>query len=141
MYARKSLTIINRVLDDEDEAPVSALLWAYYYLAQHYDYYENTETALKYIDKAIEHTPTLIELFMCKAKILKHASEFDEAADCMDEARELDTADRYLNSKSAKYHLRANRLELAASVCGKFTRVRDVASLYALNLHTYYLKT
>ena len=112
------------ILDADSNAPVSALLWAYYYLAQHYDYYENSETALKYINKAIEHTPTLIELFMCKAKILKHASEFEEAADWMDEAREMDTADRYLNSKSAKYHLRANRLEVAASVCGKFTRVR-----------------
>jgi peptide alpha-N-acetyltransferase len=34
----------------------------------------------------------------------------------------LDTADRYINSKSAKYHLRANRIELATSVCAKFTR-------------------
>jgi len=75
------------------------------------------------VNKAIEHTPTLIELFSCKAKILKHSGKFDKAADVMDEARELDTADRYLNSKSAKYHLRTNRLEMAATVCGKFTRV------------------
>jgi len=98
-------------------------VWAYYYLAQHYDYYENSDLALRYIEKAIQHTPTLIELFMSKAKILKHAGEFDEAADVMDEARELDTADRYINSKSAKYHLRANRIEIATTVCGKFTRV------------------
>lgn len=84
---------------------------------------ENTDLALKYVDKAIEHTPTLIELFICKAKIYKHAGEFEKAAEFMDEARELDTADRYVNSKSAKYHLRANHIDIATTVCGKFTRV------------------
>jgi peptide alpha-N-acetyltransferase len=40
----------------------------------------------------------------------------------MDEARELDTADRYINSKCAKYFLQANDIEQATAVCGKFTR-------------------
>lgn len=51
--------------------PASALLWVYYYLAQHYDYLEQTEKALCYIDAAIEHTPTLIELFVTKGRIYK----------------------------------------------------------------------
>ncbi|OXA45499.1 N-alpha-acetyltransferase 16, NatA auxiliary subunit [Folsomia candida] len=108
--------------DDEKVASASALLWTYYYLAQHYDYHRDTDTALAYIEKAIEHTPTLIELFMCKGRIYKHMGDMNTAAQWMDEARELDTADRFINSKSAKYQLRANRVEAAAAVCGKFTR-------------------
>lgn len=51
--------------------PASALLWVYYYLAQHYDFLKQTEKALSYIDAAIEHTPTLIELFVTKGRIYK----------------------------------------------------------------------
>lgn len=51
--------------------PASCLLWVYYFLAQHYDYLQQTEKALMYIDAAIEHTPTLIELFVTKGRIYK----------------------------------------------------------------------
>lgn len=56
---------------EEVEQPASALLWSYYYAAQHFDYKQNPLRALKYIDAAIEHTPTLIELFIIKGKIFK----------------------------------------------------------------------
>ena len=52
------------------EAP-SCLVWTYYYLSQHFDFKRDIERALYYIDKALEHTPTLIELFVFKAKIFK----------------------------------------------------------------------
>lgn len=44
----------------------------------------------------------------------------------MDEAQSLDTADRYINSKCAKYLLRAGQMERAEKMCAKFTRVRRV---------------
>ncbi|VEN54859.1 unnamed protein product, partial [Callosobruchus maculatus] len=102
--------------------PVSALLWVYYYLAQHYDYLKQTEKALSYIDAAIEHTPTLIELFIVKGRIYKHAGDPMEACSWLDEAQALDTADRYVNSKCAKYMLRADRVRDAEASCAKFTR-------------------
>lgn len=40
-------------------------------MAQHYDYLKETTTALKYIETAINHTPTLIELFIVKGQIFK----------------------------------------------------------------------
>ena len=40
----------------------------------------------------------------------------------MDTARELDTADRYLNSKTVKYYLRANNVARAEDLAGMFTR-------------------
>ena len=41
----------------------------------------------------------------------------------MDEAQSLDTADRYVNSKCAKYMLKANLIQEACDMCSKFTRV------------------
>ena len=41
----------------------------------------------------------------------------------MDEGRSLDTADRYVNSKSAKYFLRANEIGKAVETIGMFTKV------------------
>ncbi|XP_058812640.1 N-alpha-acetyltransferase 15, NatA auxiliary subunit [Topomyia yanbarensis] len=102
--------------------PASALLWTLYYLAQHYDHLRESEKALDFINAAIEHTPTLIELFVTKARIYKHAGDVLEAVKWMDEAQSLDTADRYINSKCAKYMLRANQIKEAEDVCAKFTR-------------------
>lgn len=112
--------------DQENESvakePASALLWTYYYIAQHYDHLRNTKKALEFIDLAIEHTPTLIELFVVKGRIYKHAGDPQEAFKWLDEAQSLDTADRYVNSKCAKYMLRANMVSEAEDMCAKFTR-------------------
>uniref|UniRef100_A0A8C2IZM5 N(alpha)-acetyltransferase 15, NatA auxiliary subunit a n=1 Tax=Cyprinus carpio TaxID=7962 RepID=A0A8C2IZM5_CYPCA len=67
-------------------------------------------------------TPTLIELFLIKAKIYKHAGNIREAARWMDEAQALDTADRFINSKCAKYLLKAGLIKEAEEMCSKFTR-------------------
>ena len=56
--------------DDEIEQP-TAYLWTLYLLAQHYDNKRDTIKALKLIDEAIEHTPTLVELYMTKGRIFK----------------------------------------------------------------------
>ncbi|XP_060532517.1 N-alpha-acetyltransferase 15, NatA auxiliary subunit [Cylas formicarius] len=112
--------------------PASALLWVYYYLAQHYDYLGRTEKALQFIDTAIEHTPTLIELFVTKGRIYKHAGDPQEAYRWLDEAQAMDTADRYINSKCAKYMLRANLIKEAEETCSKFTR-EGVSAMENLN--------
>lgn len=59
------------ILDTSNKEPASALLWVYHYLAQHYDYLNDIQKALTYIDMAIAHTPTLIELFVTKGRIFK----------------------------------------------------------------------
>lgn len=112
--------------------PASALLWTLYFLAQHYDHLRDTEKALHYIDLAIAHTPTLIELFVAKGRIYKHAGDLVEAFKWVDEAQSLDTADRYINSKCAKYMLRANLVKEAEEICAKFTR-EDVPAMENLN--------
>lgn len=98
------------------------VLWVYYYLAQHYDYLGQFDKAQEYVKIALEHTPTLIELLTLKGKIYKHMDEWDKAVEQVHEAQRLDTADRYLNSKCAKYLLRANKVAQAEEMCSKFTR-------------------
>lgn len=122
--------------DNEKEGlprePASALLWTYYFLAQHFDYQRNTVKALEFINLAIEHTPTLIELFVAKGKIYKHSGDPFEGYRQLDEAQSLDTADRYINSKCAKYMLRANKIKDAEEMCAKFTR-EGVSAMENLN--------
>lgn len=57
--------------DDGKEEPPTTLLWVQYFLAQHYDVIGQQTLSLEYINAAIESTPTLIELFLIKAKIYK----------------------------------------------------------------------
>lgn len=105
-----------------DRESPSCLLWTYFYLAQHFDYRGDIARALDYIDRALEHTPTLIELYVFKGKLFKHAGNPVEAYRWLNESQAMDTADRYINSKAAKYMLRANMLEEAEQLCAKFTR-------------------
>lgn len=118
--------------DSEEKEPATALLWTYYYAAQHYDYLGCTAKALDLINAAIEHTPTLIELFVAKARVYKHAGDIHEALRFLDEAQALDTADRYINSKCAKYMLRGNLIKEAEDMCAKFTR-EGVSAVENLN--------
>ncbi|XP_023649340.2 N-alpha-acetyltransferase 16, NatA auxiliary subunit-like [Paramormyrops kingsleyae] len=115
-----------------EREPPTTLLWVQYFLAQHFDRMDRKVAALEYINAAIESTPTLIELFYVKAKIYKHAGNLREAARWMDEAQSLDTADRFINSKCAKYMLRAGMVKEAEDMCSKFTR-EGTSSMENLN--------
>ena len=53
------------------EVPASALMWTLYVQAQHYDALGELSRALESINRALEHTPTNVDLYMCKAKIYK----------------------------------------------------------------------
>ncbi|KAI0228220.1 hypothetical protein L0F63_006205 [Massospora cicadina] len=104
------------------QEPPTAYLWTIYFLAQHHDKVGDHTQALELIDRAIEHTPTLVELHMTKARIYKHLGQLDKAMSSMDEARELDLQDRYVNTKCAKYMLRNDRVEDAEQIITLFVR-------------------
>lgn len=59
------------ISDPDPEEPPSAILWVWFFLAQHFDTLGHHQLALDYIEKAIAHTPTHIELYMLKSKIYK----------------------------------------------------------------------
>lgn len=67
-----------------------------------------------------KYTVWIMKLIIC---VLQHAGDVEEAVRLMDEAQSLDTADRYINSKCAKYMLKGNLVQEAADMCSKFTRV------------------
>ena len=46
------------------------------YQAQHHDRLGDTAVALGQVERCIQHTPTLVEAYGVKARILKHAGEF-----------------------------------------------------------------
>ena len=50
------------------------------FTSNHFDYVRNLEKALFYINLAIEQTPTFVEFYMIKSKILKHAYMLNESA-------------------------------------------------------------
>ncbi|KAL8280686.1 hypothetical protein RQP46_007009 [Phenoliferia psychrophenolica] len=100
----------------------AAYLWTLYFLAQHHSALSAHSTALSLVDLAMAHTPSLPELSMLKARILKRAGDVDGALQAMTDARLLDGQDRFLNSKSAKYHLRADQVDEAEKIVGLFTK-------------------
>ena len=98
-------------------------IWTLYFLAQHHSFLGRHEKAIELLDEAMTHTPTLPELYMFKARVLKRAGDPFGAAKYMDQARTLDLQDRFLNTKCGKYRLRAGLVEEAVEVFGLFTKV------------------
>ncbi|KAK9371241.1 NMDA receptor-regulated protein 1-domain-containing protein [Lipomyces kononenkoae] len=111
----------NGSAKEKDNSPTT-YLWTIYYLAQHYSKIGQPDLACEYITKAIEHTPTLVEVHMAKAKILKRKGDHVAASEAMTRARELDLQDRFVNTKAAKYLMRAGKSDEAVSVVSLFTK-------------------
>lgn len=99
-----------------------SLIWTLSFLGQHYSYLNKHDLALEYIDKALCLDPKMLELHMYKAKILKHCGDYSNAADCMVYARKLDTSDRFINTKAAKYLMRAGKMNEAIDTISLFTK-------------------
>lgn len=109
---------------------------AYYFLAQHYNYYlsRDLDKAMEFIDKAIELEPQSVDFHMTKARIWKHLGDTQKASEIMEQARGLDTRDRHINTKAAKYQLRNDETEAAIKTLGMFTRAETVGGPLA-DLH------
>ncbi|XP_023770332.1 N-terminal acetyltransferase A complex auxiliary subunit NAA15 [Lactuca sativa] len=108
-----------------EKEPPSTLMWTMFYLAQHYDRRGLYHIALTKIDEAMQHTPTVIDLYSFKSKILKHGGDFTAAAALADEARCMDLADRYVNSQCVKRMLQADQVPLAEKTAVLFTKDGD----------------
>ncbi|KAF8999086.1 NMDA receptor-regulated protein 1-domain-containing protein [Cyathus striatus] len=89
--------VAKTLLPTEDSDP-STHLWTLYYLAQHHSHLHRHQEALKLLEEALAHTPTLPELHMCVARVLKRAGDPWGAAKALNDARLLDGQDRFLNT-------------------------------------------
>jgi N-alpha-acetyltransferase 15/16, NatA auxiliary subunit len=106
--------------------PPTTLLWTLYFLALHYAHpksQRDVSKSLEFIEQAIQHTPTLVELYLTKARLLKYQNDMPGAVDAIMVARDLDMQDRFVNTKVGKYLLRNNRNDEALRLLREFTRV------------------
>jgi len=106
--------------------PPTTLLWTLYFLSLHHAHPKSKRDlaeSFQYIDEAINHTPTLVELYLTKARLFKYKGDLSAAVDVIRMARELDMQDRFVNSKVGKYLLRNNRNDEALQILKDFTRV------------------
>ncbi|CAE6457624.1 unnamed protein product [Rhizoctonia solani] len=120
--------------------PPTTYLWALYFLGQHYSYCGNQEKALSFLDTAIAHTPTLPELYTARGRALKRAGDFVRAYLAVEAGRLLDGQDRWLNGKSAKYAMRAGKVEDAQNLLGLFTRIFDDIWDDQYDFHSYCIR-
>ncbi|KAG0142562.1 hypothetical protein CROQUDRAFT_662352 [Cronartium quercuum f. sp. fusiforme G11] len=131
-------TVAERLRSDfesvtETDSSPSAYLWVLHFLAQLYSsrHFGLTTEALEVAQLAIQHTPTLPDLYLSLAHVYKRAGAYTKAAETLRVARELDGQDRYLNSKCAKYILRSIRSETERESQAKLlTECRRLAGLY-----------
>jgi N-alpha-acetyltransferase 15/16, NatA auxiliary subunit len=107
---------------DEEEQDPTVQLWLYYYNSQHQYRMGNVEEALTFINKGIEHTPTVIELYVHKAKIMQFAGNRQLASDLVDMSRDLDQADRYLNALASKYLFKVDNVKQAYDTMAMFSK-------------------
>jgi tetratricopeptide (TPR) repeat protein len=112
------------------ESNPTVILWIWTFLATHYSRIGNHTKAHEFIDKAIKHTPTIEMLYLHRAKIYRREGKLAEAVKDAEMARTLDLQDKYLNSKSAKYMLRAGMIEEAEKTLGIFFKPSEVNDHY-----------
>ena len=107
---------------EEVEQPPSTLLWTWYLRAYLYKLSGTYKSALVLMDKCLDHTPTAVDVYELKARLLKLSGDISQAADVLDVGRELDKQDRYINNKTTKYMLQADREDVARERVALFTR-------------------
>ncbi|BGP19463.1 hypothetical protein JCM10213v2_007558 [Rhodosporidiobolus nylandii] len=122
----KGAVVTDEQGDDDSLDSPSTYLWTLYFLASHHSHPLNPASsqtlALETLAIAEQHTPSLPELSMLRARIHKRAGDPVAAAAAMEHARSLDGQDRFLNSKAAKYAIRAGDCEGAEKTVGLFTK-------------------
>ena len=106
---------------DKEESP-STTLWTWYLQVFLYEISGDYSAGLELAEKCLEHTPTAVDVYELKARLLKLAGDVSAAADCLDKGRELDKQDRYINNQTTKYMLLANREDTALERISLFTR-------------------
>lgn len=118
---------------EQDEQDPTVHLWMMYFVAQHFYFKRNFGQALHYVNQAIEHTPTVVDLYVLKAKLYKSAGDPKKAAILYDEARKLDLADRYLNAVASRYLIRNDQLDQAEKTMAMYSK--DAGDDNGLNVH------
>ena len=108
--------------NDNTEHSPSVLLWSWYLRSILHEQVGEYAQGLSLIDKCIEHTPTAVDFYELKARLLESGGDIQQAANIVDHGRDLDHQDRYINNQTTKTLLRAGREEDARKRISLFTR-------------------
>lgn len=120
-----NLRVNNKFAAQSEAESPSAIVWTLYFAGHHHDHLGNVTAALAATDEAIAHTPTNVDLFVLKARIFKHVEAHKLAHEFMNQARLMDTADRYLNTKCTRFCWRKDSIKEAEDTVSLFLRDGD----------------
>jgi tetratricopeptide (TPR) repeat protein len=94
-------------LDPEgSQCSPDVFFWCMFMTAQHRLVVGRLDDALAMIVEATRHTPTVLDSYMVKARILKRMGDFVGAEAAAEEARCMDLADRFINTFSTRYQIK-----------------------------------
>jgi len=129
-----SLSSNNSFPSGDGESPPSALLWAWYLRSILHEQVAEYAQGITLINKCIEHTPTAVDFYELKARLLEAGGDIQQAADVIDAGRDLDHQDRYINNQTTKTFLRAGREEDAKKRIALFTREQGSPEQYLYDM-------
>ena len=119
----KCLNEKSKLLDDDEvEEPPSTFLWSWYLRAGLHEMAGEYDEGIALLDKCLEHTPTAVDVYELKARLLKKAGDIGAAVDCIDKGRDLDRQDRYINNQTTRYMLQAGMEDEALKRISMFTK-------------------
>jgi tetratricopeptide (TPR) repeat protein len=107
---------------DETEASPDTLLWCWYLRAGLHEMVAEYSQGVALLDKCIDHTPTEVDVYELKARMLKSAGDIQAAVECISKGRDLDQQDRYINNLTTKYMLQAGMEEKARKTISLFAK-------------------
>lgn len=137
-----SLKANNKLLPTDDfEEPPSTVLWTWYLRAGLHELAAEYSEGLALLDQCIKHTPTAVDVYELKARLLKAAGDIKAAVECLDQGRDLDRQDRYINNQTTKYMLEAGMEKDALDRISLFTKHEGnpEANLYDMQCSWYEL--
>lgn len=126
---------------DELEEPPSTELWAWYLRAGLHELAAEYTEGLVLVDACLEHTPTAVDVYELKARLLKSAGDITSGVKCLDKGRDLDRQDRYINNQTTKFMLDAGMEKDAMDRISLFTKHEGnpEANLYDMQCSWYEL--
>mmetsp|Transcript_115959 Transcript_115959/g.334857 ORF Transcript_115959/g.334857 Transcript_115959/m.334857 type:complete len:889 (+) Transcript_115959:108-2774(+) len=126
---------------DEFEEPPSTELWAWYLRAGLHELVAEYKEGIILLDQCLDHTPTAVDVYELKARLLKSSGDLKTAVECLDKGRDLDRQDRYINNQTTKYMLEAGMESDALERISLFTKHEGnpEANLYDMQCSWYEL--
>lgn len=100
--------------------------WALIALANHLSLSNQHAEAVEVMEGLVRESSNAPDVLMHYARTLKRSGDLDKAAWAMNEARQMDLSDRFLNSKAVKYYLRGGMISEAQNLAVMFVKKGDL---------------